>query len=87
MLRIEEIDLAALAEDLRRFYWDDPPVGYLRGRTAFRDAIALRLGCSAVEAEDLMDTLEARGFLQFGGDPSERAEADSTWAVGAAKPE
>lgn len=80
-MRIDEIDLAALAEELRRYFWSDPPDGWLRGRTAYRDAIVQRLGCSSVEAEDLVDTLEAQGYLRFHGDPTRRSEADSTWEI------
>jgi hypothetical protein len=87
MRSIEEIDLATLAEDLRRFFYTDPPVGYLRGRTAFRDAIVQKLGCSSIEAEDLVDTLEARGFLHFAGDPQQRSEADAPWDIDSSRPE
>lgn len=81
MVAIEDVDLARLAEDLRRYFWSDPPVGYLRGRTAFREAIVERLGCSEVEAETLVDTLEARGFLRFDGSPARRSEADAPWII------
>lgn len=87
MLDIENIDLAALTEDLRRFFWADPPDGWLRGRTAYRDAIVQRLGCSSIEAEMLMETLESRGFLRFDGDPNRQSEADSTWEVDSTKSE
>lgn len=84
---IDEIDLAALAEELRRFFYSDPPVGYLRGKTAFRDAVVERIGCSALEAEALVDTMEARGFLRFDGDPNRRAEADTPWDIDSSRPE
>ena len=84
MLRMESIDLAALAEELRRFFWTDPPDGYLRGKTAFREAIMQRLGCSAVEAEELVETLELQGFLRFSGDPNARSEADAPWQIDSA---
>ncbi|WP_373049225.1 hypothetical protein [Vulgatibacter sp.] len=83
----ESIDLAALAEELRRYFYEDPPVGYLRGRTAFRDAIVDRLGCSSVEAEQLVETLELRGFIRFDGDTSRRAEADAAWMIDSTRPE
>lgn len=82
MLEPETIDLAQVAEELRRFFWESPPVGYLRGRTAFRDAIVQRLGCSEVVAEDLVDTLEAQGYLIFAGSPERRSEADAPWRFG-----
>ena len=86
MRSIEDIDLAALAEDLRQFFFTDPPVGYLRGKTVFREAVMQKLGCSALEAEDLVDTLEARGFLQFAGDPNRRSEADAPWDFDTQRP-
>ncbi len=82
MLRIEDIDLAALARTLRKHVsQNEPPVGYLRGRSYFRDVIADVLHCSDVEAEDLVDTLQMNGFLRFEGDPSERSVADSRWDI------
>lgn len=78
---IENIDLAEVAERIRRFFQTDPPVGYLRGRTAFRDAVIREMGCSSLEAEELVDTLEAQGYLHFEGDPSIRSEASSSWRI------
>jgi hypothetical protein len=37
--------------------------GSLAGRTAFRDAVVEVLRCSELEAELIVDTLVARGFL------------------------
>jgi hypothetical protein len=83
MVDMESIDLAELAELIRRHVSpSDPPVGYLRGRSYFRDVIAQALRCSDLEAEDLVDTLEANGYLRFTGDPSERSVADSRWEFG-----
>jgi len=39
------------------------------------------MGFSQLEAEELIDTLELRGYLKFLGDPSERSEADSRWEI------
>lgn len=83
MVDLESIDLAELTESIRRHIPpNDPPVGYLRGRSYFRDVVAQALRCSDVEAEDLVDTLEANGYLRFLGDPSERSVADSRWELG-----
>jgi hypothetical protein len=83
MVNLESIDLAALTEKIRQHVPpNDPPVGYLRGRSYFRDVVAFTLKCSDVEAEDLVDTLEAQGYLRFLGDPSERSVADSRWHIG-----
>lgn len=82
-----EIDLAELAERIRRHIPPtEPPVGYLRGRSYFRDVITHALGCSELEAEELVDSLEMNGYLRFRGDPSERSEAESRWDVGPPPP-
>ncbi len=71
-----------LAERLRRHIPEhEPPVGYLRGRSYFRDVIVAELGCSALEAEELVDTLENNGYIRFQGDPSVRSRAESRWTV------
>jgi hypothetical protein len=81
-VRMEDIDLMDLAERIRRHIPpNEPPVGYLRGRSYFRDVVARELGCSDLEAEELVDTLEMHGYLRFTGDPSVRSRADSRWEV------
>lgn len=81
-MNADEIDLSDLAERVRKHIpATEPPVGYLRGRSYFRDVIAHELGCSDLEAEQLVDTLEMNGYLRFEGDPSERSRAESRWAV------
>jgi hypothetical protein len=80
---LDRIDLAEVAALIRRHIRPgDPPVGWLRGRSYFRDVLAHELRCSDVEAERLVDTLEMHGYLRFAGDPSERSVADSRWDVG-----
>ncbi len=81
-MNVETIDLEELASLIRKHIpAGEPPVGYLRGRNYFRDVIQHQLGCSDLEAEDLVDTLEMNGYLQFHGDPSERSQAESRWSV------
>ena len=80
---MDHVDLAEMAALIRRHIPPgDPPVGWLRGRSYFRDVLTHELHCSDVEAEQLVDTLEMHGFLRFAGDPSERSEAHSRWDVG-----
>jgi hypothetical protein len=81
-VEVDEVDLSALVAGLRRDFGNDPPVGYLRGRTAIRDAVVRRLGCSALEAEELVDTMESRGFLHYPADPSRRSRTDEPWTLG-----
>ncbi|BDG08086.1 hypothetical protein [Anaeromyxobacter paludicola] len=79
---IDDIDLAELAASIQRHIPpNEPPVGYLRGRSYFRDVISHELRCSEMEAEQLVDTLEANGYLRFLGDPSMRSEAESRWSI------
>ncbi len=82
-MRFEDVDLQDLADRIRRHIpVSEPPVGYLRGRSYFRDLLVHELRCcSELEAEDLVDTLEMNGYLHFEGDPSERSAADSRWEV------
>jgi hypothetical protein len=81
-VNLEDIDLSDLAERIQRHIPPtDPPVGYLRGRSYFRDVIVHELGCSELEAEELVDTLEMNGYLRFEGDPSIRSRAESRWSV------
>jgi len=81
-VRIEDVDLMDVAERLRRHIPEgEPPVGYLRGRSYFRDVLVHELGCSELEAETLVDTLEMNGYLKFTGDPSVRSRAESRWDI------
>jgi hypothetical protein len=81
-LPVEDVDLAALTEGLRRRFSEVPPVGYLEGRTALRDAVQSALACSQLEAEDLVETLVARGFVRYEGDPLGALDDPRPWAVG-----
>jgi hypothetical protein len=73
-VRVEDIDLAALAEALQRTFEGHVPTGYLPGRTVFRDAVVEELECSQLEAEQLIDTMIGRGFLRYQGDPAEQVD-------------
>lgn len=59
----ESIDLAQLITQLRQAV-RLPIAGSLEGRTELRDATTRILECSQLEAEQLIDTLIARGFLK-----------------------
>ncbi len=81
-MAIDGFDLAEVADLIRRHIQaNEPPVGYLRGRNYFRDVLTHELGCSDIDAEDLVDTLEANGYLHFEGDPARRSQAESRWRV------
>ncbi len=82
-MNLDDLDLADLAQRIRRHIpATEPPVGYLRGRSYFRDVIVHEIGVSELEAEQLVDTLELNGYLRFQGDPSQRSRAESRWDVG-----
>jgi hypothetical protein len=38
---------------------------YPRGKTLFRDLLYEKMGCSLLEAEELVDTLERNGKIKF----------------------
>jgi hypothetical protein len=75
----EDVDLERMTAEIHEALRHHEPVGYLRGKALMRDVLVHRRRISELEAEELIDTLELRGFLQFLGDPSERSEADSHW--------
>lgn len=76
----EDLDLAQLTQELKHELGPGEPVGYLRGKSLMRDILVARKGFSDLEAEELIDTLELRGYLRFLGDPTERSVADSHWS-------
>lgn len=78
---IESIDLAALAEDISEAFGGASPQGYLRGRTAVRDAVAAQLGCSDTTAENIVETMILRGFLRFDGDPAAAGSEGERWLI------
>ena len=77
----ENLDLQEVTQQLRAALGDAEPTGYLRGKALMRNALVHARGFSELEAEELIDTLELRGYLKFLGDPSERSEADSRWEI------
>jgi hypothetical protein len=81
-LLIEEVDLAELTASLRSRLAGVAPVGYLDGRTALRDAVGDVLGCSALEAEEIVDTLVARGFVRYEGNPAAALDDERGWSLG-----
>lgn len=77
----EDIDLQQVTEELRAALGPGEPIGYLRGKALMRDVLVQQKGFSLLEAEELIDTLEMQGYLQFLGDPAERSVADSHWEL------
>ncbi|GHG74127.1 hypothetical protein [Comamonas sp. JC664] len=77
----EDIDLQQLTADLKNALGPGEPVGYLRGKSVMRNLLVDMRGFSELEAEELIDTMELRGFLRFLGDPTERSVADAHWDI------
>lgn len=80
-LVVESVDLADLTERLRHRFEAAPPIGYLNGRTVIRDAVASELDCSELEAENIVDTLIAQGFVRYGGDPTFEIDDGRRWSL------
>jgi|HubBroStandDraft_2_1064218.scaffolds.fasta_scaffold546441_2 hypothetical protein len=80
-LAVEDVDLATLTESLRSRFARARPVGFLEGRTALRDATAEALDCSDLEAEDIVDTLIAQGFVRYEGDPQVEVDDARPWSL------
>lgn len=64
-ITLEDVDLAQLTAGLRRRYGRHLYASYLRGKTLLRDAAEEALGCSAYQAEELIETLELQGYIRF----------------------
>ncbi|MBZ4336581.1 hypothetical protein NR800_15420 [Corallococcus interemptor] len=79
----DDLDLRQLTAQLKARLGPGEPVGYLRGKSLMRDLLLdMRDNrFSELEAEELVDTLEARGFVRFLGDPAERSVADAPWDI------
>lgn len=75
-LDVERVDLAALVAMMRERF-ASPLRGPMVGRTQMRDAVAEHLGCSLLEAEQLVDTVVARGFVHLHRD----AEGRELWRL------
>jgi hypothetical protein len=60
-----DVDLHELASHLQTEFAERWPIGMVVGRTAFRDAVAEKLHCSQLEAEEQVDQLVALRFLVY----------------------
>jgi hypothetical protein len=81
MLLFSDLDLLAVENVLRKHLEHGSPWGYLRGKALMRDWLVHDLGCSTLEAETLIDTLETRGHLHFLGDATQPSHAMSCWEL------
>ncbi|MBE2249557.1 MAG: hypothetical protein IAE78_08400 [Myxococcus sp.] len=65
MIDPEQVDLGQLKATLGRLVPATAREGFVVGRTNLRDCAARELKCSLAMAEQLIDTMVARGFLRF----------------------
>ncbi len=70
VLDVTSVDLLQLTQSLARVL-ESPivPGSFLEGKTVLKDATMSVLHCSELEAENVVDTLVARGFVQFSEHP------------------
>ena len=79
----EDIDLNELRRKLAAKFSGAAPAGYVRGKGDLRAAVVAILGCSQLEAEQLVDTLEARGFIRYEGELEEQVDQlEHHWDLG-----
>ena len=77
-LNVETVDLSELVSAVGQRV-DSPLEGGVVGRTQIRDLVAAHLGCSLLEAEQLVDTMVGRGFARLEREPDGR----EFWLLGA----
>ena len=70
----EDLDLEELRSKLAAHFGDVSTAGYVRGKGALRAAVVRLLGCSELEAEQLVDTIESRGLIRYEGDRREEVD-------------
>lgn len=79
----EDIDLEDLRQQLSARFLGAAPAGYVRGKGDLRAAVVAILNCSAVEAEQLVDTMEARGLIRYDGDRRDEVDRlERHWRLG-----
>jgi hypothetical protein len=79
----EDIDLEKLRRELAARFLGAAPAGYVRGKGDLRAAVVAILDCSALEAEQLVDTMETRGLIRYEGDRREEVDQlERHWDLG-----
>ncbi len=77
------IDVSEVARFLASRYGEAALVDYLVGKTEMRDAVRDEFGCSALEAEEIVDLLEFEGYLEFLADELATEPGQGVWRVSA----
>lgn len=79
----EDVDLEDLRQKLSARLSGAAPAGYVRGKGDLRAAVVAILNCSTVEAEQLVDTMEARGLIRYEGDRGDEVDRlERHWRLG-----
>jgi hypothetical protein len=74
--------LIELRSQLAAKFGAAPPAGYVQGKSDLRAAVVHLLGCSELEAEQLVDTMEARGVIRYQGDAQEQVDRlEQHWSL------
>lgn len=78
LLDPETVDLLALVRALRdELGAPTLMLGYVNGKSLFRDRTVRQLSCSQLEAERIVDTLITRGFARF--ESSSGTQTEGIW--------
>jgi hypothetical protein len=84
-LDAESVDLLELSQWLENHPTLPSALGgFLEGKTRLREAVMVKLSCSELEAEQITDTLAARGFVSFRGtddEPARPGSAPGYWEI------
>ena len=78
---LEQVDLAKLAQNLDRRFGAAVPQGYVLGKSILRDSIVELLGCSELDAENLVDMMIGLGYLHFKGSPTKAIDCLEPWTI------
>lgn len=69
----------AAMEHLKRAFSQEPPLGYVTGKTQMRNAIAEATGCSLMQAETALERLERDGKVSYLGDHFSIDQLQQCW--------
>ncbi len=76
-----EHGLSSVCELMVRWCENDPPQGYILGKTALRDHLIVELDLSAADAETIIDRFESAGVLVYEGEEAGVDEQIAAWRV------
>lgn len=80
-MNLSDVDLAALAQWLQEDLAPGAPEGYRRGKSVIRDLVRRHLECSESTSEQIVETLEQRGYLRFHWQSGPRSVDPPLWEI------